>query len=442
MIALEVLGWLVILVGIGVSIGLHEIGHLVPAKKFGVRVTQYMVGFGPTIWSRHKGETEYGVKWIPLGGYIRMIGMFPPEKGSDGTMVRASSTGRISTLISDARTASMEEVRTEDRDRVFYKLPVHRRVIIMLGGPTMNLVLAFVFFAIALVGIGIPTPTTTVGLVTPCAPTAGNLAGTTSGTTGTADCATGPSPAAVAGLEPGDVVTAVDGTPVADWPALQDAIVGAGAGPATFTVDRGGSTVMLTADLQNVPRPVYDDAGKQVGTVDKPFLGMAPTATRQSQPLSSVPNAMWTTTTHAVGAIVTLPVRVYDLVQVVRSDQPRDPNGIVGVVGVGRLTGEVVAMENTPVLDKAATVVGILAGLNLFLFLFNLIPLLPLDGGHVAGALWEGIKRSYARVRHRPDPGPVDVAKALPIAYAVSILLIAMSVVILYADLVKPITLQ
>ena len=106
-----VLGVLVIAIGVGASIALHEIGHLVPAKRFGVRVTQYMVGFGPTIWSRRRGETEYGVKAIPLGGYIRMIGMFPPRPGDKPGTVRASSTGRFSQLVDEARAASLEEVR-------------------------------------------------------------------------------------------------------------------------------------------------------------------------------------------------------------------------------------------------------------------------------------------------------------------------------------------
>ena len=151
---LEVLGWLIFLVGVGFSIGMHEIGHLLPAKAFGVKVTQYMVGFGPTVWSRLKGETEYGVKAVPLGGYIRMIGMYPPEKGADPTQLRPSSTGRFSTLIDDARKQSLEEVGPEDVDRVFYKLPVRKRVLVMLGGPSMNLLLAFVMFTIVVSVIG------------------------------------------------------------------------------------------------------------------------------------------------------------------------------------------------------------------------------------------------------------------------------------------------
>ena len=110
-----IVGVLVLAFGVAASIALHEVGHLVPAKRFGVRVTQYMVGFGPTVWSRKRGETEYGIKAIPLGGYIRMIGMFPPRAGEDPTKVRVSSTGRFSQLADEARKASLEEMRPGGR---------------------------------------------------------------------------------------------------------------------------------------------------------------------------------------------------------------------------------------------------------------------------------------------------------------------------------------
>jgi RIP metalloprotease RseP len=143
---LYLLGVLLVVLGVGLSIGLHEIGHLVPAKKFGVRVPQYMVGFGPTLWSTKRGETEYGVKAIPLGGYIRMIGMFPPRRGEDPNRIRVSSTGRLTQLMDEARDQSLSEVLPGDEDRVFYKLSVPKKVIIMLGGPTMNLLIAVVVF--------------------------------------------------------------------------------------------------------------------------------------------------------------------------------------------------------------------------------------------------------------------------------------------------------
>jgi len=144
---LEVVGIVLFAALIAASIALHELGHLVPAKKFGVRVSDYMVGFGPTLWSTVRGETRYGVKWIPLGGYIRMIGMLPPDPADPEGRSRSLSTGRFAALIAQARAASFDEIRPGDENRLFYKLPVHRRVIIMLGGPFMNLVLAFVLFA-------------------------------------------------------------------------------------------------------------------------------------------------------------------------------------------------------------------------------------------------------------------------------------------------------
>ncbi len=390
---LEMLGWVIFLVGVGFSIGMHEIGHLLPAKKFGVKVTQYMVGFGPTIWSRHKGETEYGVKAVPVGGYIRMIGMYPPARGGDDTMLRASSTGRFSTLIDDARKQSLEEVTPADANRVFYKLPVRQRIVVMLGGPTMNLILAVIMTAIVLCGIGVYKPTTTVGAVVACVPTSTNLTGSADAS---GSCAPGnPSPAAAGGLRVNDTIVEFDDIPVATWEDAQAAIKNAQPGATPVVVDRGGERITLTVPLAAAPRPVYDEDGKDTGTVEtRNFLGIAPAGVREALPLSAVPTFIWDNTVRAVKTIATLPARLVDLTRQLFTDEPRDPQGIVGPVGVGRITGEIVALEETPVIDKVAGVLGLLAGLNLFLFLFNLIPLLPLDGGHVAGAIWESIKRA------------------------------------------------
>jgi len=439
-LALEVLGWLIFLVGIGFSIGMHEIGHLLPAKAFGVKVTQYMVGFGPTIWSRHKGETEYGVKAVPLGGYIRMIGMYPPAPGSDGTLLRASTTGRFTNLVNDARQQSMEEVTPDAVDRVFYKLPVRKRIVVMLGGPTMNLVLAFLLFTIVLCGIGLQTATTRVGAVVPCVPTATNLDGA-KGSSGTCAPST-PTPAVAGGLQVGDKILSIAGTQVTTWPEEQAAIKAAPAGDVPFVVERDGRQVTLTIPVAAASRPVYDDNGNPTGATEtRNFVGIAPALERQTVAVTTVPGYVWDLTTNSVQKIVTLPVRMWDLMRQTFTSEPRDKNGIVGIVGAGRITGEAVALENTPVLDKTAFVLGLLAGLNLFLFLFNLVPLLPLDGGHVAGAIWESIKRGWARLRRRPDPGPVDIAKALPLTYAMSIALVLMGAITVLADLIKPITL-
>ncbi len=438
--ALEALGWLIFLIGIGFSIGLHEIGHLVPAKAFGVKVTQYMVGFGPTIWSRHKGETEYGIKAVPLGGYIRMIGMYPPAPGSDGTLLRASSTGRFSALIDDARKQSLEEVTPEDADRVFYKLPVRKRVLVMLGGPTMNLILAFLLFTLVLSGIGLLAPSTTVGAVVPCVPTTSNTDGTTNAQGTCAPLAQ--SAAAAGGLKVADVVTSFNGQPVSTWAQEQAAIKAAAPGNVPMTVVRDGQEITLTIPVAPATRPVFDADGNETGaTEQRNFVGIAPALTRQTQAVSTIPGYIWNLSVASAEKIVTLPARMVDLVRQTFTSEPRDRNGIVGIVGAGRITGEAVALENTPVIDKTAFVLGLLAGLNLFLFLFNLVPLLPLDGGHVVGALWESVKRVWARIRSLPDPGPVDTAKALPLTYAMSIALVFMGVITVVADLVKPVTL-
>ena len=442
------LGWLIFLIGVGVSIGLHEVGHLLPAKAFGVKVTQYMVGFGPTAWAKRKGETEYGVKWIPLGGYIRMIGMYPPEKGADPTMLRASSTGRWSTLINDARQASLEEVKPEDADRVFYKLPVRKRIVVMLGGPVMNLLLALVMFTIVISGIGLqtdlqgnPNLTNRVGAVVQCLPTTDNPQGSAAAN---GECAgSTPTPAYAGGLQVADTILSVAGTPTATWEEVQAAIRTAPTGDVVVVVDREGEQVVLTVPLEAIDRPVLDDEGNPTGDTEKRnFLGIAPATERVTQPVSAVPGYVWDLSVRSVATIVTLPVRLWDLAVSTFTDAPRDEEGIVGPVGVGRITGEIVALDDTPVIDKTAYILSLLAGLNLFLFLFNLIPLLPLDGGHVAGALWESVKRGWARLRNKPDPGPVDIAKALPVTYVISIFLVGMGALVLLADLIEPISLR
>ena len=160
-----------------------------------------------------------------------------------------------------------------------------------------------------------------------------------------------------------------------------------------------------------------------------------------SQPWSSVPAYMWDITVQSVKALISLPIRLYELVtDTLIGGGERAIDSPVSVVGVSRLGGEIAAMDQ-PLMAKAATFLGLAASLNLFLFLFNLLPVLPLDGGHVAGALYEGIRRWLAKVRHRPDPGHVDIARLLPVAYVVAACLVGMGVIVIWADLIKPISL-
>lgn len=435
---LELIGILLFAALIAASIALHELGHLVPAKRFGVKVTEYMIGFGPTIWSKVKGETRYGVKAIPLGGYIRMIGMLPP--GPDGTS-RPMSTGRFAAMVNDARQQSVLEIEAGEESRAFYRLPVRKRIVIMVGGPLMNLALAFVLFAIVLIGIGIPEPSMTVRSIAECTPASAQAA-TTPLPSGECPTGTVSSPAVIAGIEPGDTIIAIDGVDTTSWDDTT-AWIRANAGKeALFTVDRAGAELNLPVTIATAERPVIDaDGNATEAVVTAGYVGLGPEFEWVRQPWTSVPAYMWDITVRSVQALVMLPIKLYNLVtDTLIGGQERSPDSPVSVVGVSRLGGDIAALDE-PLVAKAATFLGLAASLNLFLFLFNLLPILPLDGGHVASALYEAMRRKIAQVRGRPDPGPVDTARLLPVAYVVAGALLLMGVIVIWADLVKPISL-
>ena len=442
------LGVLFIALGISVSIALHELGHLIPAKKFGVKCTDYMIGFGPTLWSRTRGETKYGIKAIPLGGFVRMIGMFPPKPGQDPSMLRASSTGRFSQLMDQARDESMEQVRPGDEDRVFYKLATPKKLIVMLGGPTMNLVIATVLFSGIFMMYGVAALTSRVSSVSQCVQTVP--------ASGKAPVACSPSdpqaPANLAGIRPGDRIVSMAGQPVSNWEDVRDVTRPNGGRQIPVVVERDGKRLSLAATpiLTNVPR--YDDRGNlQLGADGKVltdrvgFMGFSPSAELVKQPAAAVPGLIGAQITGTAGVVLRIPEKMAGIAKAAFSDGARDPS-LMSVVGVGRVAGEVAdgqlsSMIGAGTTSKFVVLISLIASLNIALFVFNLIPLMPLDGGQAAGALWEGLKRQLARLRGRPNPGYVDVAKALPVTYVVSIALIGMSVLLMYADVVNPIKL-
>ena len=446
-----VLGVLFMATGVAASIALHEVGHLVPAKRFGVRVTQYMVGFGPTMWSRRRGETEYGVKAIPLGGYIRMIGMFPPRQGDDPGTVRVSSTGRFSQLVDEARAASLEEVRPGDEHRVFYRLSVPKKVVVMLGGPTMNLLIGVVLLTLLVTVHGVATaqPGAVVASVSQCVVPVTEVGEATS-------CTNQPeTPAKSAGILPNDQILSIDGQPVDDTLDVGTLIRPRVGQPTDIVLERDGQQVTVTATpIRNVV-PVIDEAGVPVAdadgtvrTTEAGFLGVrsAPPVEYVPQSVTAVPGIIWGFVSGTAEALVHVPERMVGVWNAAFGGAEREVDSPMSVVGVGRVAGEASggkydSLVGESVGDKLWFLVGLLAALNFMLFVFNLIPLLPLDGGHVAGALWEGLKRQIARLRGRPDPGYVDVAKALPIAYTVSMVLLGASLLLIYADVVKPVNL-
>lgn len=427
-------GVVFMLIGLGLSIGLHEVGHLVPAKLFGVRVGQYMIGFGPRLWSKRIGETEYGFKALPLGGFISMSGMYPPSAKN------SPARGVFASLVQDARTANDETIAEGEEDRVFYRLPVWKRVIVMLGGPAMNFLLAIAIFTIMASGIGIQQASTTVSAVTECVLPAG---------TTQQICAEGDpvAPAAEAGVRAGDVLVSVGGERVQTFAEASAIIQRSPGEPLDIVVERDGEEVDLSltpvaaerGQVDAEGRPVLDDEGEPV-THTVGYAGIFSQYEYAPQPIGTGTELALQQTASVASLVVNLPVKLWDVGVSLVTGSERDPNGPLSVVGVGRLAGEVAATD-APVLNRLVVLMNLLAALNIALFVFNLIPLLPLDGGHIVVALWEGVKRAWAKLTGRPAPKPVDATRLVPVTVVVAVLLIGMGALLIIADLVKPMNL-
>jgi membrane-associated protease RseP (regulator of RpoE activity) len=417
-----------------------------------MRVPQFMVGFGPTVFSRRRGETEYGIKAIPLGGYIRIVGMIPPAE--EGESKRAT---RMRSFIAEVRGQALNDVLPSDGDRVFYKKPWWQRVIVMFAGPFHNLVLAVVFFSVVLVGFGKPETTTTIAAVPACVVPAGaqsqsatdpcSVPITADGkrcTIGAAGCALPEeSPASRAGLRAGDTILALDGHTISQetdtgWTQVQRAIRRSAQTPVVFTVERDGQRQDLT--ITPIENTVYASQDSQK-TITVGFVGVSPAQTYVRQSVTTVPGFLGQTIERSVAKLAQMPQRVPQLFGAAFLGQQRDQNGPIGVVGVSRISGEVFAFDKFTTTEKVSYFFQLLAGVNLVLFLFNLLPIYPLDGGHVAGALYEKARSSVARWRGRPDPGPFDIARLMPVAYVVAGLFLALSALLFVADIVNPITL-
>ncbi|HYP44337.1 MAG TPA: site-2 protease family protein [Propionibacteriaceae bacterium] len=413
------------------SIALHEVGHLVPAKLFGVKVTQYFVGFGRTLWSRRVGETEYGVKLLPLGGYVRLVGMFPPAADAEGR-VRRYSTGPFRAMADSARAAEWESIGAGDDGRLFYQKRSWQKLIIMAGGPIMNIFLA----AVILLGVtaiyGVNRAQPVVSRVQECMIPA-SAPDTTS-------CVGRPvTPAKQAGLLAGDTIVAFNGVAIRSWEQMSEAIRGNLDGRAQLSVQRDGRRVELTpvnTVVTGVPHKW--DPSKRVAAG---FLGLEPTVSRVRGGPVTVAQDMWQMTQQTAYALVRFPAKVYYTAANLVTGKPRDIYGPMSIVGASRTAGEVASTDRIEPAAKVAALFSLLGSVNLFVALFNFVPLLPLDGGHIAGALYEAAKRNLARLLRRPDPGHVDTARMLPVAYVVGTVIAVSGVVLILADLIDPIRL-
>jgi membrane-associated protease RseP (regulator of RpoE activity) len=391
----EALGWLIFLVALLVSVMLHETGHFVTAKRFGMKCTRYFVGFGPTVWSTQRGETEYGIKALPLGGFVKIVGM-----------------------------TSLDEVEPEDEARSFRRAPGWQRLIVLAAGSFMHFVIAAVLiFGLALT-IGIVNDNTTqLGTVATCVPASEQAIEAGTSCSGGAQ-----SPAVAAGLRVGDEVTAFNGAPVSNWTQLSNAIVKVKPGtPVTLTVQRNGHPVTLHTTLANVP----GHGG---------YLGIAPTTVFQRQSLLNSVKYVGTgfsqVITGSASALAKLPSAIPQLFAKDRSSTAA--GNVSSVVGAGNETGQAIA-AHVGWENKVSFILLLIASLNIFVGVFNLLPLLPMDGGHIAVVIWERIRAWFARLRRRPDPGLVDYRKLVPLSFGVFLVLVAFGTLLILADIVNPV---
>lgn len=420
---MQIVGIIVFALGILLSVCLHEAGHMGTAKAFGMKVTRYFVGFGPTLWSFRKGETEYGVKGIPLGGFVKIVGMTPQD----------------------------DDVAPGDEKRAMWRFPVWKRTIVMSAGSATHFLLGFVIlwglFAFA------PRPDwqnldsapPVVETVLDCV----ELKWAVDTTTGQpVTCVKGEDPnsaASVVGLRPGDRITAVDGRPVETWGAMTEAIRGAGDEVVTLTYVRDGTTVTtprVWIPEAERPRqdvdpqtPVSEITPDQLDRVGQ--LGITPVVPEiTSGPVAAVGLATDQTGAMFEGTFAALkkfPEKVPKLWYALTGAE-RDPETPISVVGASRIGGELFERGEIP------TFLLVLAGLNFFVGIFNLFPLLPLDGGHIAIAWFERLRSwIYARLR-RPDPGRVDYYKLMPLTYAVILIFGGFTLLTVAADIINPIT--
>jgi len=389
------LGVAIFVVALLVSVMLHEAGHFVTAKMFGMKVTQFFVGFGQTIWSTKRGETEYGIKAIPAGGFNKIVGM-----------------------------TELEDVDPADEPRSFRRQAAWKRIIVLAAGSFMHFVLALFLLFVVAAGVGLETAssTSTVGAVEACVPANVNSGCTTKDPS---------SPAKKAGLHAGDKIVSIGGVPVHNWTQMGKAIRSQAPGtPVTVVVDRNGRQVTLHPSFAKL---------KGKGT----YLGVSPQVVFQRKgPLSAVSYAAsewWTMLKGSAQVAADLPKAIPDLFHKNRASTPGGQ--VTSVVGAGDVTGQVLAAKISWQ-PKVELVLLIIASLNIFVGAFNLLPLLPMDGGHIAVVIYERARAWLARLRGKPDPGPADYRRLIPVSVGVFALLVSVGLLLVAADIFNPIHIQ
>ena len=395
---MAIIGILAFAVALLVSVMIHEAGHYLTAKKFGMKVTEFFVGFGKKIWSVTKGETEFGLKAIPAGGYCKILGMTPRE-----------------------------ELSPADADRAFIKASVPQRLIVLGAGSFLHFVIGFVLLIVLFASVGITSLTNQVERVSECIPQTANEV---------CSAKSVPSPAKNAGIIAGDKIVKVNGLSYQEWSEVVEVIRSSAGKQLDITIDRNGSLINIL-----VTPASRELDGKEIGV-----LGVVnQVGTITYGPLTAIAKGGSFTIDilqNSVTALISLPSKIPDLVNQTFGNQERDPEGLVGVVGVARVSGETAETKALTTREKIATFILIIASLNIFVGMFNLLPLLPLDGGHMAVAIADGVRNSRAKAKGLAKPAPFDVERLTPITMVVFVVMASLSLLLLTADILNPIRLN
>ena len=380
---MELLGIVAFVVALLFSVMVHEFGHYITARKYGMWVSEFFVGFGKRIWSVQRGETEFGVKAIPAGGYCKIEGMSPSDELPEG-----------------------------QEDRAFYKASSAKKLVVLGAGSFLHFVLGFILLFTLFAGIGTNQVLPEIREVVPN------------------------SAAQAAGILAGDEVISINGKKVTEWYKDVEVIRQSQGRELSLVLDRNGEQISVTAsarltDIDGTKRYV-------LGIVND--MGL-----KRSGLLVSIKNSATVTKSFLVESVKSLgklPEKIPALWGATVRGEERDPNGLVGVVGVARVSGEAVGSDKLTSMERLATFVLIVASLNIFVGVFNLLPILPLDGGHMAVAIADSIRAFFARLRGRPRPAPIDVTVLTPITMVVFVVLATLTLLLLVADVINPVTLN
>jgi membrane-associated protease RseP (regulator of RpoE activity) len=378
---MEFFGIIAFAIALLLSVMVHEFGHYITAKRFDMKVTEFFLGFGKRLWSFTRGETEFGIKAIPAGGYCRIEGMTPRD-----------------------------EMPIGEESRAFFGATTTRKLIVLGAGSFAHFVIGFLLIFSIFFGVGVNTLLSDITQVTPN------------------------SAAAAAGFQPGDKITAINGKKATNWYDDAKAIPASGGKELTFTVERDGEEISITA------APIYFESEKRyvLGVVTK--IGTQREGFMPS--ISEAGRATGVLTRESVKALVSLPTKVPQLIRQTFGGEERDPNGLVGVVGAARVSGDAVSSNKLNNTERLGTFLLLVASLNIFVGLFNLLPLLPLDGGHMAVAIADEIRAFFARLRGKPRPAGIDVNVLTPITMTVFVVLAVLTSILLIADIFNPVSLN